>query len=734
MSDVEKLKTLLFQAESAAIADLRRRMDDVYERAGSDARFEASVTRNLDGALRTAEVERHAPVATALAPLVVKTIKTEIGNSTDELVQALYPQTGRMVRAYVASAIRELTESINRRLERNPLFAGLAALTGGASAAEIALVESQRLVLEDMLLIRRGTGELLARWPTGETGSNLDHVLGGVLTAINDVTAEAFKADGAALRQIDLGERRIYLRMSPSFLLAARCKGTASAAAERILDDEFTAMSSRFLDAPQTAGQPTRTELLGLLAQRIERRLAALRPTDVLMRRGVRPFTVLLLLIGLPLLAWGGWSAYVELRKGYTLHLANLALDRHPEIVGYPVRLKITDHGATLVVSGLAPTPAVEAAVLRDIAAAVPGVTVRDEMAAVPAGADPTPMIERLRQDQTALAAEVKAAEERQLRARAQALLMRAAATLSDVADPAAADVAARFAGSARTLASEIDGARSAEALAAVAGRADGLRDEVQTAARTMLDLGAAEPARADGTPGDILVAADGVLLAAQALTERAAMKRRLAEETAALRGETRRLEGETRRLEGETRRLEGETRRLEDETRRLEAGDAAIRAESEALRSNSARLETETRTLRDQIAALAARGPSPREQIIMFSRSNAIFFSDGTTYRDGILAESVLDQLADLMRDNDTLMRVIGYTDEAGSSPTNLALGQARAQAVADSLISRGIPANRLVVLRRTSPERNVSPVTGVGSANRRVEFEVGFVGEGGG
>ena len=85
--------------------DLDRRIDGLFERAGTDERLKASVATIIDGALVQAEVSRHDQLAQAIAPLVVRTVRTEIRNSQDVLVEALYPMTGRMVKAYVASAM-----------------------------------------------------------------------------------------------------------------------------------------------------------------------------------------------------------------------------------------------------------------------------------------------------------------------------------------------------------------------------------------------------------------------------------------------------------------------------------------------------------------------------------------------------------------------------------------------------------------------------------------------------
>ncbi len=110
-------------------------------------------------------MSRHAELASAVAPLIVKTIKTEIRNSQDELVEAIYPATGRIVQAYLTSALRDLANDINRRFELNPVMLRLRSLITGKSVAELAIAATQRLRLEEVYLIRRGSGELMARWP-----------------------------------------------------------------------------------------------------------------------------------------------------------------------------------------------------------------------------------------------------------------------------------------------------------------------------------------------------------------------------------------------------------------------------------------------------------------------------------------------------------------------------------------------------------------------------------------
>ncbi|MCL2282890.1 MAG: OmpA family protein [Fibromonadales bacterium] len=69
---------------------------------------------------------------------------------------------------------------------------------------------------------------------------------------------------------------------------------------------------------------------------------------------------------------------------------------------------------------------------------------------------------------------------------------------------------------------------------------------------------------------------------------------------------------------------------------------------------------------------------------------------------------------------------RVVGHTDDQGKRETNQKLSEARAKAVADFLISRGISASRLDFEGRGPDQPVASNKTAAGRAkNRRIEFQ---------
>ena len=104
LDEVNRRLVLLAETETQRHGELSRRVDAVFERAGTVERMQKSVAGVIDGALRDAEIDRHDSLSKAVAPLVVSTIKYELKNSQDEMVDALYPITGRLVKQYVTAA------------------------------------------------------------------------------------------------------------------------------------------------------------------------------------------------------------------------------------------------------------------------------------------------------------------------------------------------------------------------------------------------------------------------------------------------------------------------------------------------------------------------------------------------------------------------------------------------------------------------------------------------------
>ncbi len=727
-NNIDRLKQLLFEAEKETLANLEGRLERmvrssahdretfarklreivdeeaghrreigkqleaVFARAGTVERFRNSVAQILDSALRQAEVDRHQELSEAVAPLVVRTIKTEIHNSKDDLVEALYPITGRMVKAYVGNAIRDLTQQINRRIEANPFMLRMKSLTTGRSVAELALAESQTLELEELYIVRRGSGELIARWPEAPASANRDQVMSGILTAINEFAVEAFQADASSLRQIDLGNSRIYLRASPSYLLAAKCKGVASPNVEQIIDDEFlTTISSTTGNtngngvAHQSASAVSAS--VPALAERLDTRLSEERTKMENASLGASPTRGLLVVACLLLAAWLSWTLYESYGHTRVESLTARILSGADELQGYPVRAEVAPYGAEVDIIGLAPTEATKANVLQKLRTALPGTRLNDQLTVVSVDTyDPGPELAGLREDMAVLRRKLTQRAVHYATSRTSRRLHGISTDLDQLAV---------------NLKDSTDKAKVARSKVEIKAILSDLDQHVDVAASSTLSH-----------------------------TELVALRSKLGRLTDRIAAETRNIQS---LLVNNAAAASGALRPLEPSRSDLTHIEEELSIQAERLATliiaaNQAfAIKPPPQPTPPPIIERVEVKLTPRQKLEAWTAANAIFFGESTNYRNSQRAENKLDRFADLLNNNNILIRVVGFTDEKGPQDRNVLLSEERAQKVRLALIQRGIAPARLVAVGRENTIV-LSPVIGRESPNRRVQFELGF------
>jgi outer membrane protein OmpA-like peptidoglycan-associated protein len=159
----------------------------------------------------------------------------------------------------------------------------------------------------------------------------------------------------------------------------------------------------------------------------------------------------------------------------------------------------------------------------------------------------------------------------------------------------------------------------------------------------------------------------------------------------------------------------------------------AELKQSRDDARTRMANAEAQSKQRLEALQAEVAqlRQPTPDQRLAQWVGSNAVFFTKDTDYRDDRRAAATLDELAALMQQTQSLVRVVGHTDEKGGPAHNSTLSFARAAKVLAELTRRGVPAERLVAVGRNDVA-NLAPSIGDASPNRRVEFEIGFDGEG--
>ncbi|MFT7575869.1 MAG: outer membrane protein OmpA-like peptidoglycan-associated protein [Alphaproteobacteria bacterium] len=719
-----RLKELLFDSEVETLGELDRRLgsieavnekqareslemeqrvDKLFDRAGTQERFGNSVSAVLDKALADAEVRDHDQMSRAIAPLVVNTIRTELRNSQDELVDIMFPITGRMVKSYLAAEMKKLSSNVNRRIDHNPIMLRLRAIASGRPVRDLAIADTQRLAVDEVFLIRRGSGELIGHWPPSpSTMSNADVHMSGVLSAINDFAGSAFDNDGGNFESLRFEDFDVYMRASPVYLLAAKCNGIAPSGIEAIFDEAFldtlervTALERASANSGREVAVQTRSLELHPLTDHVETRTTVI--YDELERTSVggAVIKVVLFLIAVPLLTWFFWGLYTDAEEAIVYRSANHVITSTKALDGYQTNLDVGYRGKSITVTGLVPDTTVKSGLITALGKELPSTEVNARLAVVPKVRtevvrelvpQPAPVVD-LTGVERRFSRRILSMESQLIAASARRSIERANIRLRQAVPEIA------------RLEGQIDGA---------ARRAD-VRRVGSLLEKTIRDV-TAMSAQIGSSGSDRAAFAKFVDPVNQATVAVGRAIKRLAS-------------------------IHGAGSNVKTVT-----GPAArtLLEATEGLSSQAERISTLAIALH-QTAAMIPEPLAPvvlapeissEDKLRMFVARNAIFFSTGIEFASAAQTGKVLDDATAFINKAAMLVRVVGYTDERGGSTRNDELAENRAKAVIDELVRRGVKPQLLVAIGR-SAGNSLSPGAGDSSPNRRVQFEVGFRGE---
>lgn len=380
--EIEQLKTLLFQPEAARLEALGADVALLQQYIGNPDRLEAATADILVAALERAEVSRPRELANVIAPSVVSAIRSEIRNSRDLMVEALYPITGRLVSAAVANAFKELVARLEQRLNAltsTELWVGrVKSLATGRPISEFVLANASPPRVSRLLMIERGNGRLVADWKREAIPDERADLLSAMVAAILEFSVQALAGEGN-LEKLDFGGREIVLRASPRFILAAECIGPL-----RPVDD--ARINSLFFDTIEGMDGDCDTATLASLAASIE----ADASLDRKPRRGGK---VVLLVLAALVAAGLAWLAGVYLTRTMLERRTNDTLHdlvgKQPLLQSFPLRLDF-DHGNRSVsVSGIEPSQVEVAPLVGALAKAAAPYRIVDRIGVVP-GMEPS--------------------------------------------------------------------------------------------------------------------------------------------------------------------------------------------------------------------------------------------------------------------------------------------------------------------------------------------------------
>lgn len=159
--------------------------------------------------------------------------------------------------------------------------------------------------------------------------------------------------------------------------------------------------------------------------------------------------------------------------------------------------------------------------------------------------------------------------------------------------------------------------------------------------------------------------------------------------------------------INGQLVRISGQ---VSNEQQRQEiASDLSLASSAAYTVNNGLKLGASDQTVLDQTLA---------NRIIEFRSGSAMLTP---------LGASILDEMVAKMTKMQASFLIVGHTDDVGGRESNLQLSRARALAVKNYLVAKGIAASRMDVLGKGPDEPVVANDTDEGRArNRRIEFKI--------
>ena len=134
--------------------------------------------------------------------------------------------------------------------------------------------------------------------------------------------------------------------------------------------------------------------------------------------------------------------------------------------------------------------------------------------------------------------------------------------------------------------------------------------------------------------------------------------------------------------------------------------------------------MDIQASKLRQKLVGTGVQVQEMNGQVRLIMPSNITFATDSAVFQTSF--NRVLDSVAKVLKEYDqTLVQVVGYTDNTGALAYNNQLSLKRAQAVATYLQNRGVSAGRLSVMGMGPSNPIASNSTAAGrEQNRRVEI----------
>ncbi|TRX52383.1 cell envelope biogenesis protein OmpA [Fulvivirga sp. M361] len=239
-----KLKQILLEEEKEVQRSVQEQLRLTDEKIEDREKLEARVQPILED--NVIHLKRN--FSALFGDEVTQSIRDQIKNSQEEVIEALYPIIGKMIKKYIVKELELLSERIDRQLESAFSWKNFAnrlkAWFAGAKPSTTITRDLLEPSLEQILVVQKDSGILVGSYTRSQ---NVDtDMIAGMLTAIKAFAEDAFDK-GQDLENIEYETFKLVIRSFRSFYVVAAVSGGWNASFKNRLDDLILDFTSKIL-------------------------------------------------------------------------------------------------------------------------------------------------------------------------------------------------------------------------------------------------------------------------------------------------------------------------------------------------------------------------------------------------------------------------------------------------------------------------------------------------------
>jgi len=247
---LRKLKELLLHEDRDTIDSLKEKIKELETIIEKQEKLATRVDPIIDEKLQQYTDD----IPEKLGPTITESLKNEISNSKDQVVDALYPIIGKMIKKYIQQEFKILSEKINAQLQKSFSIKNwkrkIKAWVTGVDEQSLLLKELAKTEIQEIFIIERNSGLLKANF--SKTNTIDKDVLSAMLTAIKSFVEDAFITGDQDLEAIEHGLYNIHIQNFNSYYIAVVLHGVFDSSYKGKLEYELLNFAEKNLQKPQS--------------------------------------------------------------------------------------------------------------------------------------------------------------------------------------------------------------------------------------------------------------------------------------------------------------------------------------------------------------------------------------------------------------------------------------------------------------------------------------------------